>query len=309
MNFFHVSCKRFLGAVVPLIVLSSVQAGALITLKHEVVIGDIVEKEAVLEVSMQYGMIQHPKETVVWFDTNKAITSAYHAAGAAYRKGEVEEAKFLLKHSVKTEPEFAARATKILDDLSPSLARTSTAIPSTQQPRPSKRGSAPRYTALTPPSAMEGIFKPVSYELINGKLEKADTRITENTKYYVVYLSASWCGPCHRYTPKLVTAYSELKKQYNDLFEVIFVSCCRSEQDMIGYATKYNMPWTITKYGSSAPRSFLNEFEGGGIPSLYVFKEDGSLIMSCYSGPDRKYVSPEIIWKNFQDYLAENEKP
>ena len=131
MNFFHVSCKRFLGAVVPLIVLSSVQAGALITLKHEVVIGDIVEKEAVLEVSMQYGMIQHPKETVVWFDTNKAITSAYHAAGAAYRKGEVEEAKFLLKHSVKTEPEFAARATKILDDLSPSLARTSTAIPST----------------------------------------------------------------------------------------------------------------------------------------------------------------------------------
>ena len=43
------------------------------------------------------------------------------------------------------------------------------------------------------------------------------------TKYFALYFSAGWCGPCHQFTPKLVQFYQEMKPKYPG-FEVVFVS-------------------------------------------------------------------------------------
>ncbi|CAN0006606.1 unnamed protein product, partial [Hapterophycus canaliculatus] len=45
------------------------------------------------------------------------------------------------------------------------------------------------------------------------------------------YFSASWCGPCRKYTPQLAALYNRAKSQHK-AFEVVFVSLDGDEDSM-----------------------------------------------------------------------------
>ncbi|CAA0818255.1 Probable nucleoredoxin 1 [Striga hermonthica] len=80
--------------------------------------------------------------------------------------------------------------------------------------------------------SVEGINEEAKYDL-SSILRSADMDYlirnngdqvkNDNLKGKTVglYFSASWCGPCQRFTPNLVEAYNELKQV--DKFEVIFI--------------------------------------------------------------------------------------
>ncbi|KAL6539755.1 hypothetical protein OROHE_011526 [Orobanche hederae] len=90
-----------------------------------------------------------------------------------------------------------------------------------------------------------------------------------------LYFSASWCGPCQRFTPKLVEVYNELKQ--NEHFEIIFVS---GEEDCKLFNTYFSkMPWLAIPFADSETRSKLDElFSVEGIPHLVILDEDGKLL-------------------------------
>jgi thiol-disulfide isomerase/thioredoxin len=62
-----------------------------------------------------------------------------------------------------------------------------------------------------------------------------------------LYFSASWCPPCHAFTPILAEWYTNLKKTRND-FEIVFVSSDKSEQEFQSYSAK--MPWLSLDYSA-----------------------------------------------------------
>lgn len=90
-----------------------------------------------------------------------------------------------------------------------------------------------------------------------------------------LYFSASWCGPCKRFTPVLVEAYNELALKGD--FEIVFVSADEDDESFNGYFSK--MPWLAIPFSDSEARDRLDElFKVRGIPHLAILGEDGKVL-------------------------------
>lgn len=107
---------------------------------------------------------------------------------------------------------------------------------------------------------------------LKGKRLKRCKDATRPEKYYLFYYTASWCGPCQRYTPQLVEWYNKNK---NDNFELVLITSDRSEDAMEGYAASKKMPWP--QLDIKKTQDFKERFDHGvrGIPSLIVCELDG----------------------------------
>ncbi|KAH7857457.1 hypothetical protein Vadar_012932 [Vaccinium darrowii] len=90
-----------------------------------------------------------------------------------------------------------------------------------------------------------------------------------------LYFSASWCGPCQRFTPTLVEIYNELLPKGD--FEVVFVSADKDAEEFNGYFSK--MTWLAIPFSDSKTRDRLDKlFKVMGIPYLVILDEDGKVM-------------------------------
>lgn len=111
-------------------------------------------------------------------------------------------------------------------------------------------------------------------ELVNASGKKFDKATALNGKMVAVYFSASWCGPCRGFTPKLIEFYKKTAKKNN--LEIVFVSSDRSADAMEKYMKK--MPWLAMPFGSPEAAALKKELKVRGIPKLVVFDANGKLI-------------------------------
>ena len=98
------------------------------------------------------------------------------------------------------------------------------------------------------------------------KLKPYDDALLAPVKYYGIYYSASWCGPCRAFTPDLAFPGKKTKRKYPQ-FELIFVSSDRSEEDMAAYMKEDKMDWPALDYSKKASTPELTKYGGPGIPS------------------------------------------
>jgi nucleoredoxin len=111
---------------------------------------------------------------------------------------------------------------------------------------------------------------------INGKetpfLYEGDTsKLLENKKVLALYFSASWCGPCRQFTPKLVNFYQEMLSRYGpDMFEIVFISRDQNLNDLLAYYQK--MPWlAVTAENVDKVTELLApRYQLQGIPHLVI---------------------------------------
>ena len=127
-------------------------------------------------------------------------------------------------------------------------------------------------------------------DLLDGNLVKLEGKslrsfrdLRKPEKYYIFYYTASWCGPCQKYTPSLVEFY---KKNKNDNFEIVLITSDSDEGDMEDYAKAKKMPWPQLKL-TRAPK-FKKEFKHGvtGIPSVITCDLDGKIVSRTESIPE-----------------------
>jgi nucleoredoxin len=135
---------------------------------------------------------------------------------------------------------------------------------------------------------------------LSGKSLKSFKDLKKPTKYYLFYYTASWCGPCQKFTPSLVDFYNQKK---NDEFEVILISSDSDEAAMERYAVDKKMPWPQLKI--SKRDKFKKEFKhpGTGIPNLVLCDLEGKLIKTSYV--DGKYMGPSSVMQHLQSLLSE----
>ena len=96
-------------------------------------------------------------------------------------------------------------------------------------------------------------------------------------KTVMLYFSASWCGPCRRFTPMLIALYNKLKQDQAKAhsFEVVFVSLDRSESDFNDYVSK--MPWKCVPFSTSNSdlrTKLAVKYGAQGIPHLVVVGDE-----------------------------------
>ncbi len=141
-------------------------------------------------------------------------------------------------------------------------------------------------------------------EFLGPKLNKMDgtavntMETIKGRKQVVLYFSASWCGPCRRFTPELVS-YVNAHKQSKD-FIVILVGSDQSAQKQADYMKKYDMDFYAIPFDKARLRNIKKMYGGGGIPNLVILKPDGKVVKGSYE-TDGKY-SPA----NRKSYIGPN---
>ncbi|KAI4350800.1 hypothetical protein L6164_005215 [Bauhinia variegata] len=101
------------------------------------------------------------------------------------------------------------------------------------------------------------------------------TVISVKGKRLGLYFSASWCGPCRRFTPTLVEVYNEVSPKGD--FEIIYISRDKDADSFNMYFSK--MPWLAVPFSDSETRNaLLKFFKPRGIPHLVIVDENGKVI-------------------------------
>ena len=109
--------------------------------------------------------------------------------------------------------------------------------------------------------------------LVDKSGEELSSEILEK-KYVGLYFSASWCGPCRKFTPKLI----EFRNKYAENFEVILVGADGSHKAQANYMKKYSMPWLAMK-NKSLEAKHASKISGVEvIPYLVILDQKGNII-------------------------------
>ncbi len=153
--------------------------------------------------------------------------------------------------------------------------------------------------AAAAPSVFDSVLDG-NLAILQGKSLKRTKDVAKPTKYYLFYYTASWCGPCQRFTPSLVEFY-EKNKPGNDSFEIVLISSDRDEKDMEEYAVDKSMTWPHLRL--NRVEKFRKEFRhpGGGIPNLVLTDLEGNIIKSSYE--DGEYKGPTVVMNHLGSLL------
>src|SRR3984893_8449451 len=139
------------------------------------------------------------------------------------------------------------------------------------------------------------IYQEVKGDLVqfrNGGVTHFDDGSLENKKYFLIYFSAYWCGPCRKFTPGLVNYYNETVAKHPE-FELIFASCDRSPFGMETYMRETNMPWPAIDFQKLAQKSGIRKYAGKGIPDLVLVDSNGNVLADSYRS--EQYLGPEVV--------------
>jgi len=182
----------------------------------------------------------------------------------------------------------------------------SVAVPSAPAAREEPAAAAPAPVSSSRPVAPSVMQRRLAGKLVrweNNALQPVDAAKLAGVKYFGLYYSASWCGPCRQFTPQFVTIYRQLKAQHPE-FEVVFVSADRSAGDMKSYMRDDRMPWLALKYDEAQRDGELRRYCGPGIPCLVLVDPQGRVLSDSFEGDN--YVGPGKVLQDATRLLAEN---
>jgi nucleoredoxin len=156
--------------------------------------------------------------------------------------------------------------------------------------------------AAAAPSVMERRLQGKLVRLQGGSLRPLEATRLSGVKFYALYYSASWCGPCRQFTPELVAAYGQLRAEYPE-FEVVFVSADNSAGDMRKYMNDDKMAWPALRYELARTTPDIRRYAGDGIPCLVLVDANGKVLSDTYRGGE--YMGPQVVLEDAQNFLQQ----
>jgi nucleoredoxin len=193
------------------------------------------------------------------------------------RKADMELKKVMTEGDVTT-AEFLTKSGQTVKLKSTELSTESKARISLWKSVPAGISEAP--ASSSPVTAVASVFDGViegNLEKIAGKTVKRYSPESKPSKFYVFYYSASWCGPCHQYTPSLVTLYQKLKPRKNE-FELVMITGDDNQKAMESYMVETKMPWPALKLEKAEKFKSKFHHEVTGIPCVVICNLDGTVV-------------------------------
>ena len=144
---------------------------------------------------------------------------------------------------------------------------------------------------------MPSYYDIIGNELIDNNKQTYDLKETTKNKFFGLYFSAKWCGPCRNFTPKLIDFYNK-----SENFEVIFVSLDKNQNEFNEYFAK--MPWKSLPFDNQQSEELSEFFGVQGIPTLILVDHEGNVLTRQGKEIIEKNSSFfELITKNKYNYL------
>ena len=135
----------------------------------------------------------------------------------------------------------------------------------------------------------------------NGTVVHADDDGVADKKLIALYFSAHWCAPCRSFTPALVDFYNRVAQQHPE-FEIIFVSCDRSDFAMQQYMREAKMPWPAIDFARVREKDAIKKYCGSGIPCLVLLDSTGKVLSDTYAGTE--YLGPQKVLADLDAMFA-----
>lgn len=168
----------------------------------------------------------------------------------------------------------------------------------------------PAVTAYEPSDVIERALAGKLVAMEGGGLRAREPVRMAGVKFFAIYFSASWCGPCRQFTPDLVDAYGKIRALYPE-FEIVHVNRDRTEGDMAGYMRDDRMPWPALRWSALRHTPEIERFGGSGIPCLVLIDETGKVLSDSYRWG--RYVGPDAVlddtWKLLRTYRRTHPRP
>jgi Thiol-disulfide isomerase and thioredoxins len=176
------------------------------------------------------------------------------------------------------------------------------ALPPEPAPTPAsttvQRTSAP---AKSEPSPLADALYGKLVGVRDGMVDTLALDHLTGTDAIAVYYSASWCGPCRRFTPQLVAAYHEIKARHPE-FEIVFVSADRDERSMKRYMLDANMPWAALRYSDTRRDHPLSVYRESGIPNLVFIDRQGRVLSKSFDAHGN-YLGPQKVLADIRKHF------
>lgn len=116
----------------------------------------------------------------------------------------------------------------------------------------------------------ESLLKPS-----NGYGSSAPSDELDSKDYIMLYFSAHWCGPCRRFTPKLIEFYKTMKSNGTNM-ELVFCSLDHDKKDWEEYTS--DMPWLCLPFDAPESKKMAHTYKASGIPHLVILGSDRKVI-------------------------------
>ena len=167
-----------------------------------------------------------------------------------------------------------------------------------------ERAAAPPKTESS--SAITDLLKGDLVTWKTGSLVRFDDEQLGKKKLIAFYFSAQWCGPCRKFTPKLVEFYNQTAAQHPE-FEIVFVSSDKSPFGMETYMRESHMPWPAIDFAKLPGKAAIKKYAGESIPCLVVVDAAGNVVADTYAG--KNYLGPEKVIGDLTAMFAKSSTP
>jgi|GEM_PF-1475552 len=146
------------------------------------------------------------------------------------------------------------------------------------------------------------------HDMLEGRLIKLDHGIfrdadgfdIQEIEVFAFYYATMTYAPCRAFTPKLVSAYKEMKKLYPEL-EIIFVSADKDDFNMRYFMREYKMPWFSVRFDEI--KTDVKQWAGVGVPWLVAVNKNGQPLTK--NGVSKQYIPAEEALEAIQKIMQE----
>ncbi len=167
--------------------------------------------------------------------------------------------------------------------------------------RPVKDLSPPELTEIsTAGSYHADLIKMIGPTLVDADGREVSSSILADTPDVLLYFTAKWCGPCRRFTPKLVDFYNQNAGKRD--FMIVMVSSDRAKDQMAQYLKDYKMPFPAVPFERRDSSGLKKKYGDRGIPNLvWVDGDDDTVESSYHKGT---YVGPDKVLAAFRKHMG-----
>ncbi len=264
-----------------LLLSSGGRAGLLITKDKKIYVGSVKRADKEILVKVKYGRMRFKLDRVKWYTDDAEINTCYHAGKLAMDQKNELVAMFLFANSLKREPKHRTmakmkldhlkdirRGRKFVNDESELVHRV--AVPETPDvaDRPNTRDN------FVVDSTRDELVR-----IRRGELQPTNPPSGfSRADYYAVYFAAGWSGACRTFTPKLVSAYHSLRRQYPGRVHFLLMSFDKSADDMKTFMVEDKITWGAVQLDKVKGNDVTRRVKPGEVPLLVIFGADGRIL-------------------------------
>ena len=136
-------------------------------------------------------------------------------------------------------------------------------------------------------------------QLVNGENYSLSN---SRGNYVLLYFWGSWCGPCIRNAPKLVTISEKYKSKFfdeNSKLEILSVALEKKEKKWKRVVNKFGFNWelqVVQIHKIVLNSSIANKYGVLEIPSKFLIDPDGNIVLSKTSFSEiEQYLEKRLI--------------